>query len=306
MSPAMAVKKPKHRSTGNTPTNPRLATGEVIIVGGDTARRAALKAAVVRVSGPEVKALADLELLKLYIHPRSTGRAGRPPVRGFLLDWELGKPRGAPLVELLKWLGEVYPRTPVVTYTGAPDLDEIRQMCAGREHEIWPVQRTAAVEPLRYAALAAVHLPPEKIAVLARDRLTDAVLRAIEETWFEPWDEQRLAARAWLLDQLPHRVGPTERHLRTIEAYFETVKYDDLCGARGVGQATMTRQEKEVGEIWGEPIDSLKQRWERHCKGRGTGTPAFLTDAMRGADETRNDDSKRPPGPRRPSARRSR
>ena len=45
MSPAMAVKKPKHRSTGNTPTNPRLATGEVIIVGGDTARRAALKAA---------------------------------------------------------------------------------------------------------------------------------------------------------------------------------------------------------------------------------------------------------------------
>ena len=91
-----------------------------------------------RALGPEVAAFPDLDGLQAHIHPRSTGRAGRPPVRGFLLDWGLGKPRGAPLLEVLKWLDGVYPRTPIVTYTSALDLSEIHLMCARGKHAILP------------------------------------------------------------------------------------------------------------------------------------------------------------------------
>ena len=134
------------------------------------------------------------------------------------------------------------------------------------------------------------------------------MLRSLDEVCFKPWDAQRFESRLWLLAQLwSYRTkDPTELHMRTIEAYLEAVPYERLCAARGVGSATMTQHQKDVEDIWGAPIDSLKQRFELHRQGRGAGTPAFLDDTMWAPDAGAQIDGRKPPRPRRPSARRSR
>jgi hypothetical protein len=170
----------RSQRTAGGPNDPRLAPGALIVVDGDEVGRKAIKAVIARVLGVDVATFADLQTLQAYIHPRSRARAGRPPVRGFLIDWELGKKRDASLLEILAWLDRVYPRTPVVTYTGVPDLAEIQRACAGSEHTVVPLGRGSASEPLRHATLAVARLPVQRTAILARSRLTDAVLKALD------------------------------------------------------------------------------------------------------------------------------
>lgn len=295
------------RSQGNTggTTDRRLAHGLLIVIDGDTVGRRSLKRAITRVLGPDVATFPDLSALQAYIHPHSTRRAGRPPVRGFLIDWELGKRRGAPLLEVMTWLDGVYPRTPVVTYTGAPDLSDIHRMCAGREHEVVALRKRArASDPFRHAALAIARLPIQQTAILARSGLTDEVLRWIEEVWFTGWEERRLHARCWLMAQLPSGTEACEYHLRTIEAYFESLTRGELAHARGVSKSTIAQHEKEIASVWGEPLTSLKQRWERDYEGRGASLPSPLVEAMSFGETAPHDEIPRPA--RRPSARRSR
>jgi hypothetical protein len=316
MTPVMPPKKSgthlRSQGSADGPTDSRLTRGAVIVVGGDMIGRNALKVDIARALGPEVAAFPDLDALQAHIHPRSTGRAGRPPVRGFLLDWGLGSPRGAPLLEVLKWLDGVYPRTPIVTYTSAPDLAQIHPMCARGQHAIVPLGRKlSAAHPLQQAVLALVCLSIHETAILARDGLTDRVLQSMEDVWFKFWEEQRLDARRWLIDQLPLGTEAAEYHLRTIEAYFDSLTRGELAYARGVAQSTMAQHEKEVASLWGEPLESLKQRWERCHHGRGAAASrSRLAQAMgarpAAADPARESEPPRPSGPRQPSARRSR
>lgn len=297
MKSVMAPKKPQ----GNAPTDPLLARGLVVVVSGDTAARNALKRAITDSLGPEVEAFPDLNALEAYIHPRSTTCAGRPPVRGFLLDWGLGSPRGASLLETLKWLDRVYPTTPVVTFTSAHDLSDIRRMCAGK-HEILPFWNLPRTHPLRQAGLALVRLSVHPTGIFARDGLTGAVLRSIEEAWFKSHEEERLGARRWLCELLPTAADAPEHLVRTVEAKFE--KAHDLAGARGITDGTLGQHKKAIRVIWGRPLDSLRDEWIASVKGRGAAVlPGESTDTP--SDEAPIDPEP-PPRPRRPSARRSR
>lgn len=177
--------------------------------------------------------------------------------------------------EVVTWLDDVYPRTPVVLYTGEPDLSGIERTCAARGLAIQPASPSpegweAGTEVIRPFLLGLIGMSGGVAPIFAREGLRPEVVQCLETRIFAPWEERRLHVRRWLIDMALPEVGRVgESLLRTVETFFDTVPREELACARGVEETTIVAVLKEVPRTWGMPLASLMQRWERAFLKRG-------------------------------------
>lgn len=273
MTPGMTQKRKSGNARGSG--DRWLTPGALVLVDDDELVRRSMRRFIEDVIGSTVLTAADLGALRSQIHPQKTRPGGRPPVRGFLLDWFLDRKRGITAAEVIEWLDGVYPRTPVVIYTGLDGVSPIQLSCRGKACSVLPAARhPASPDPIRRALLGRVDLPSGPAPILARLDVNQAALAALESQLFAPWDGRRLEARRWALAQLPRGQDATEAQLRTLDAYFESVPPEHLPHARGILPSTLEGIANEIAHPsrWGASLESLKQRWEASHFGRGAHT----------------------------------
>ncbi|MFK7988523.1 MAG: hypothetical protein AB8I08_21065 [Sandaracinaceae bacterium] len=295
-------------------TDPRTARGKIVVVGRNATQSRALSQYIESPAGvgvPTVMATGLTELQRL-IHPAHHRPVGRRRVRGFLIHFQLTSADGGPL-GLLKWLGAIYPRTPVVVYTNASQ--ETLSRASGRDAEFVSAAELDAQHgeggAFREAMLGVLELSSgSQVMVLRQAEVGADVLEACNQQLFQPWDERCIALRRWLLEEARESAPDLkEYHLCTLDAYFDSLAVSELATARGISRATLDQNLKEIRALYQvADIDVLRGRWERDWFGRGARSAAIApwlkgrrTSDAETLASARSEEARRPSRP--PSAR---
>lgn len=297
----------------------RTGPGATLIIGLDPHRAGALREHLADPGGASVPAVVatDLQRLERVVHPAHHRPVGRRRVRGILL-YSRGE-RDAEALDLLRWLGAIYPRTPAVLCIDS--LGEAIRSARERAEFASAAQldeRHGTGGAFRRVMLGTLQLPGRgQVLVLRRNKVGPDVLDACDERIFGPWDERCVALRRWLLEQAAESAPDVkEYHLCTLDAYFDSLAVSELAVARGISHTTLEQNLKEIRALFRvADLDVLRGRWERAWFGQGARTAAVAPWLVGRAQAPKDRKKARPPEPsafagetvrKRPAAKRKR
>lgn len=270
-SPRVAASSSHDSHTRLVALGERVRPGAAAVVDGNPQRLEELASAWSSATQAEAFTAQNLDGIRYRLRKP---RDGRPRVRGFLLHWKIQGGVFGNALDAVEQIRPWYPRTPICVF-GNPSVVRVdlrfRPDLQLVEAAQIPADRIPSPPALRAAYVGVLRIEPGcSVPLLDEALVTSEVVLECERELYGPWDEHCRRVRRWLLGRVTEGEKLEEYHLRTLDAYFESiVDPTRLAIARGVDPTTLEQYVKEIRRVTGSEMASLKAQWEIEFYGQG-------------------------------------